>query len=197
MSKSNNKESTNNNTNEQNQQQGNQQQGNQQQGNQQQQSFNHALDQTRDNIRRTTDEARQDIPRYAQTISELQEQSIQAAREITDSFIEFQKQAVSSFQSATTPNYEKINRQNWATWTSPQRYSEMWARAASNYADNAVAFMRLANDTAFANIEAYRSVVNQTRENAQQISQIGRRNAQVYEEIARQCSSMANSATTG
>lgn len=188
MSKSNNKESTNNNTNEQNQQ-------HQQQGNQE--SLHRALDQTRDNIRRTTDEARQDIPRYAQTISELQEQSIQAAREITDSFIEFQKQAVSSFQTASAPNYEKINRQNWATWTSPQRYSEMWARAASNYADNAVAFMRLANDTAFANIEAYRSVVNQTRENAQQISQIGRRNAQVYEEIARQCSSMANSATTG
>lgn len=189
MSKSNNKESTNSNTNEQNQHQ------QQQQGNQE--SLHRALDQTRDNIRRTTDEARQDIPRYAQTISELQEQSIQAAREITDSFIEFQKQTVSSFQTATTPNYEKINRQNWATWTSPQRYSEMWARAASNYADNAVAFMRLANDTAFANIEAYRSVVNQTRENAQQISQIGRRNAQVYEEIARQCSSMANSATTG
>jgi hypothetical protein len=43
-----------------------------------------ALDETRDNIRRSTDEARREIPRYTQAVNEYQEQTIQASREIAD-----------------------------------------------------------------------------------------------------------------
>jgi hypothetical protein len=38
-----------------------------------QQAINKALDETKDNIRRTTDEARKDIPRYTQIVNEYQE----------------------------------------------------------------------------------------------------------------------------
>src|SRR5919112_6440405 len=45
-------------------------------------AINQALDETKDNIRKTTDEARSPIPRYTQSVNDYQEQTIQAAREI-------------------------------------------------------------------------------------------------------------------
>ena len=45
----------------------------------QQQSINRSLDEPKDNIRRTTDEARKDIPCYSQAVNEYQEETIQAA----------------------------------------------------------------------------------------------------------------------
>ena len=60
-----------------------------------------ALEETRDNIRKSTDEARKDIPRFTQAASEYQEQTIEAAREmaareIADTLLESQKQILGS-----------------------------------------------------------------------------------------------------
>ncbi len=54
---------------------------------------------TKNNIRRATDEARKDIPRYTQAANEYQEQTIQTAREIADNFLESQKEIINSLQS--------------------------------------------------------------------------------------------------
>ena len=50
-------------------------------------AVNRALDETKDNIRKTTDEARRDIPRYTQAVNEYHEQTIQAARDIADNYL--------------------------------------------------------------------------------------------------------------
>jgi hypothetical protein len=47
-----------------------------------QQSLNRVLEETRDKIRKSVDEARNHIPRYAEIVNDYQEQAIQAAREI-------------------------------------------------------------------------------------------------------------------
>lgn len=47
-----------------------------------QQSLNRVLEETRDKIRKSVDEARSHIPRYTQIVNDYQEQVIQAAREI-------------------------------------------------------------------------------------------------------------------
>ena len=46
----------------------------------QQQAVNKALDDTRDNIKKTTNEARKEIPRYTQIVNDYQENTIQAIR---------------------------------------------------------------------------------------------------------------------
>ena len=57
-----------------------------------QQAINKALDETKDNIRKTTDEARKDIPRYTQIVNEYQEETIQAARQMADNYLESQRE---------------------------------------------------------------------------------------------------------
>jgi S-ribosylhomocysteine lyase LuxS involved in autoinducer biosynthesis len=55
-------------------------------------SVDRALDETRDNIRRTIEEARREIPRHTQAFNDYQEHSLQTAREVTDRYLENQKE---------------------------------------------------------------------------------------------------------
>ena len=66
---------------------------------QQQDAINKTLDNVLNNVKRTTDEATREIPRYSQRIAEYQEQTIQTIRDIASDCIEAQKQVISSFQS--------------------------------------------------------------------------------------------------
>ncbi|HJT86022.1 MAG TPA: hypothetical protein VJ697_16195, partial [Nitrososphaeraceae archaeon] len=67
--------------------------------NQQQNAINKTLDNTLNNIKRITDEATQEIPKYTQRIAEYQEKNIQTVKDIASDVIEAQKQVVNSFQS--------------------------------------------------------------------------------------------------
>ncbi|MGB8034763.1 MAG: hypothetical protein WCF03_13190, partial [Nitrososphaeraceae archaeon] len=106
-----------------------------------------ALDETRDNIRRSTDEARREIPRYTQAVNEYQEQTIQTSREIADNYIDSQNQIINSLQSAWVPFAENTYRVFWNYWVSPRRTTELYARAVSSVADNTIAVTRLVNNT--------------------------------------------------
>ena len=66
-------------------------------------SINRSLDQTKDNINRSIDESRNQIPHYNNIVNNYQEQTLQAAREISENFIESQKSIINSIQSAWIP----------------------------------------------------------------------------------------------
>ena len=72
--------------------------------NQQQDAINKTLDNTLHNVKRTTDEATREIPRYTQRIAEYQEQTIKTIKDIASDFIEAQKQVIGSFQSQVDRN---------------------------------------------------------------------------------------------
>ena len=76
--------------------------------NQQQDAINKTLDNVLNNVKRTTDEATREIPRYTQRIAEYQEQTIQTIRDIASDCIEAQKQVIGSFQSQVDRNSRAI-----------------------------------------------------------------------------------------
>ena len=71
---------------------------------QQQDVINMTFDNTLNNIKRTTDEATHEIPRYTQRIAEYQEQTIQTIKGIASDFIEAEKEVIGSFQSQVDRN---------------------------------------------------------------------------------------------
>src|SRR5215216_7225039 len=95
---------------------------------QKQLAINKAFDETKNNIRRTTDEARKDIPQYTQIVNEYQEETIQAARQMADNYLESQREIINSFQSALVPEIETANRPDKSNWTSPRNVTEQHAR---------------------------------------------------------------------
>ena len=153
----------------------------------QQQAVNRALDETKDNIRKTTDEARSQIPRYTQAVNDYQEQTIQATGEIADNYVEAQKQIINSFQSALTPYVENVNATtttNWTTLFSPRRMSEVYANIVSTFANNVITATRVTNNMIFANMEAFKTSLQQAKESAKDFSRIGVNTAKTFEQTS-------------
>jgi hypothetical protein len=156
-----------------------------QQQEEQRQSVNNALDETRDNIRRSIDEARKDIPRYTQAANEYQEQTIQTAREIADSFLESQKEIINSLQSAWVPAVERTYGVFWNYWMSPRRITDIYARAVCIMIDNTIAATTVVNNTVFSNLHAFKTSIQNTRDNLKEFSRIGVNAARTYEQTSR------------
>ena len=152
---------------------------------QQQQSINKSLDETKNNIRRTADEARKDIPRYTQIVNEYQEETIQAARQMADNYLESQREIINSMQSALLPQIEATNRVVTSNWTSPRHVTEDYARLVSAFADNTIAVTKLVNNAVFANLEAFKTSVQTARDNVKEFSRIGVNSAKTLEQVSR------------
>ena len=156
----------------------------------QQHLVSRSLDDTRNNIRKTTDEARSQIPRYTQVVNDYQEQTIQAVREIADNYVEAQKQIINSIQSAYTPYVENVNASaaaaptNWTTLFSPRRMSEVYANIVSTFANNVITATRVTNNMIFANMEAFKTSLQQAKESAKDFSRIGVNTAKTFEQTS-------------
>jgi hypothetical protein len=152
---------------------------------QQQQAINKALDETKNNIRRATDESRKDIPHYTQVVNDYQEQTIKAGREIVDNYVETQRQIIDSVQSAWVPLVENAYGVFWNYWVSPRSITELYTRAVSSFADNTIAATRLANNTLFVGMEAFKTSIQTARDNTREISRIGVNSSKTFEQVSR------------
>ena len=128
--------------------------------NQQQDAVNKTLDNTLHNIRRSTDEARREIPQYTQRIAEYQEKTIQTVKDIASDFIEAQKQVVSSFQS-------QVDRNSGGVWDlyNPQRIAENNAVVVNNFTSYLLNTSNLINNALASNMRVYNTALEQTRDN--------------------------------
>ena len=127
---------------------------------QQQDAINKTLDNTLNNVKRTTDEATREIPRYTQRIAEYQEQTIQTVRDIASDYIEAQKQVIGSFQSQVYRNNNGV----W-NWFNPQRIAENHAVAVNNFTSYLVNTSNLINNALASNMRVYNTALEQTRDN--------------------------------
>ena len=158
----------------------------------QQQAVYKALDKARDEIRRSVNESRKEIPRVAEAVSEHQQSTIDAAREIADTYIESQKEIINSVQSAWSPLVESFDRTNWNTVFSPGRVSEIYAYIVSSYADNLVTATKLANNAMFANMETFRASLQQVKHSLKGLSKIGVNAAKTLEHTSAETVRLAN-----
>jgi hypothetical protein len=130
---------------------------------QQQDAINKTLDNTLHNVKRTTDEATREIPRYTQRIAEYQEQTIQTIKDIASDFIEAQKEAIGSFQSQVERNSGNSNGL-WDLYN-PQRIAENHAVMVNNFTSYLLNTSNLINNALASNIRVYNTALEQTRDN--------------------------------
>ena len=128
--------------------------------NQQQDAINKALDNTLHNVKRTTDEATREIPRYTQRIAEYQEHTIQTVKDIASDCIEAQKQVIGSFQS-------QVDRNTNGVWNlfNPQRIAENHAVMVNNFTSYLLNSANLINNALASNMRVYNTALEQTRDN--------------------------------
>ena len=98
-------------------------------------SISRALDQTKDNINRSIEESKNQIPQYNNVVNSYQEQTLQAAKEISENF-KSQKTIINSIQSAWRPFNERFITLN-ENWNSPDAVANVYSTFVSIFADNA------------------------------------------------------------
>ena len=158
-------------------------------------SVNRSLDETKDNIKKSIDESKNQIPRINNIVNSYQEQSLQTAREISEEYIDSQKEIISSLQSAWRPineNYSSIV----TSFASPDSITKAYTKFVSNWADNAVSAIRLTNNIIFSNLDSMKSVMQQAKDNSKHLSNLSVNTAKTFEQNSRQLTSAAKDAAT-
>ena len=148
-------------------------------------SLKQTFDESKKSIDESIKEARNQIPRYTETVNQVQEQTLQATKDIAENYLEYQKQTIDSFQSVSTPYIHNVNNQFLNNQDYFRRMPEMYTKLVNNYAENTIAMSRIFNDMAFSNIELFKNVVDNTKKQSKQLAEIGKRNVSVYERIER------------
>lgn len=148
--------------------------------------INIALDETKSTVRKTTDEAVKEIPRFTKAVNEYQQETIQASKDIADSFLDSQKEVIHSMQSLWVPYIENVQNSYLSYWGSPQRFTENYARAVSNTTDYTIAVTRIANNNLFASMNAWKNSVQHIRDNAKEFSRLNANVANTFENVARE-----------
>ena len=150
-----------------------------------QESVNQSFDETKDNIKKSIDESRKQIPKINDIVNSYQEQSLQTAKEISEEYIDSQKQVVNSLQSAWRPYNEAFNGfvTNFCT---PETAVKAYTTFVSTVADNTVSAIRLSNNVIFSTLDAWKPVLQQTKDVSRHISNMGVNTARTFEQNSRQ-----------
>lgn len=148
-------------------------------------SINRSFNETKDNIKKSIDESKSQIPRINNIINSYQEQSLQATKEISEEYIDSQKQVVNSLQSALRP-YNEIYNGLVTNFFSPEAAINAYTRFVSNIADNTVSSIRLSNNVIFSTLDAWKPILQQAKDVSRYISNTGVNTARVFERNSKQ-----------
>jgi hypothetical protein len=150
-----------------------------------QESVNKSFDETKDNIKKSIDESRKQIPKINDSVNSYQEQSLQTAKEISEEYLDSQKQVVNSLQSAWRP-YNEIYNGLVTNFYSPEAAMRAYTTFVSNVADNTVSVMRVSNNVIFSTLDACKPLLQQTKDVSRHISNMGVNTARTFEQNSRQ-----------
>ena len=145
-------------------------------------SISRALDQPKDNINRSIEESKNQIPQYNNIVNSYQEQTLQAAKEISENFIESQKTIINSIQSAWRPFNERFITLN-ENWNSPDAVANVYSRFVSIFA---VITIRVTNNTIFSNMDSWKSVLQQAKDNLRRLSNLSVNAGKIFEQNSKQ-----------
>ena len=126
---------------------------------QEQQAIETVLDETKKAIKKTVSEAKREIPRYTQAIGQLQEETIQATKDIGYDCIELQREAANLI-----PKLQERYLSYAMPWMSPTLVTEYYSRMVDNFVDNAVSATNLANNLVMINTESIQRLADSNRE---------------------------------
>lgn len=168
----------------------------QQQAERLQESTKRMLDETKQNIQKSLEEARSQIPRYNQAIYNYQEQVLAATGEIATSYIDTQNAIIHAFNASVAPYFENIQntyRQYYSI--NPQNVQEFYSQTISNIANNGVTVVRLVNNTIFTNFDLLKTSWQQATDNVKEISRVTSNTARAFEQSNKEVSSAAAATT--
>ncbi len=150
-----------------------------------QHTLHRSLDETKENVNKSIDEARTQIPRFTHVVTNYQEQVLQSTGKMVEDYVEAQKSVMNAVFNSANPYYENANRM-FSYWFSPRVSAEIYARLVSNIVENVSASARIGNDILFGNIEALGNDFERAQRHTKEFTRINADTAKAIENTARE-----------
>ncbi|HET7285126.1 MAG TPA: DUF2795 domain-containing protein, partial [Nitrososphaeraceae archaeon] len=91
---------------------------------------------------------------------------------------------INSLQSLWAPFAENIYKTNYAWWLSPRNMTEIYSKMVSNFAENIITATRLVNNTVSANMGAFKTSMQQTKDSTKDFSRMAVNAARTFEQTS-------------
>ena len=117
------------------------------------------LDETKRAIKKTANEAKREIPKYTETMAGLQEETIQATKEIGYDLIELEKEA-----ATLVPKFQERFMSYYVPWAYPKLVTEYYSRMVDSYVDNVISATNLMNSLVVFNMENIQRLADSAKE---------------------------------
>ena len=126
---------------------------------QEQEAIETVLDETKRTIKKTVNEAKREIPKYTEAMSQIQEETIQATKEIGYDLIKLQREAAS-----LVPKFQERFMSYYVPWAYPKIVTEYYSRMVDSYVDNVISTTNLVNSLVVFNMESIQRLADSTKE---------------------------------
>ena len=126
---------------------------------QEQEAIETVLDETKRTIKKTVNEAKREIPKYTEAMSQIQEETIQATKQIGYDLIELQREAAS-----LVPKFQERFISYYVPWAYPKLVTEYYSRMVDSYVDNVISATNLVNSLVVFNMESIQRLADSTKE---------------------------------
>ena len=126
---------------------------------QEQEAIETVLDETKRAIKKTVSEAKREIPKYTEAMAGLQEETIQATKEIGYDLIELQREAAS-----LVPKFQERFMSYYVPWANSKLVTEYYSRMVDGYVDNVISATNLVNSLVVFNMESVQRLADSTKE---------------------------------
>jgi hypothetical protein len=141
-----------------------------------------AFDEAKDSTKKAAKDVKKEVPRYAEAINSYQEKMLEAAREITENYIDSQKEIISLFrQSKWVSRLRDTNEVRQPNLLSLSWMTEAFTKMTSTFMDNMIAELRLLNNMLSLNTEIYKTSLRQIKDNMNMFSKVAVDNAKTFE----------------
>ena len=117
------------------------------------------MDETIKTIKKTVNEAKREIPKYTEAMSQIQEETIQATKQIGYDLIELQREAAS-----LVPKFQERFMSYYVPWAYPKLVTDYYSKMVDSYVDNVISATNLVNSLAIVNMENIQRLADSNRE---------------------------------
>ncbi|PWU79347.1 MAG: hypothetical protein DLM72_17865 [Candidatus Nitrosopolaris wilkensis] len=138
--------------------------------------INKTFDEAKNTARKAIEETHRDLPRYMQTVTDNQEQTVTAAKDTIENYLESQREITNSFQTTWNSFFDNY------FWMSPKRITETYARVISSFSDETIAAIRIWNNIMLTNTGTIKMSMQHIRDNTREISRIAVNAAKMLEQ---------------
>ncbi|HJU33568.1 MAG TPA: hypothetical protein VJ695_00455 [Nitrososphaera sp.] len=162
-----------------------------------------SIDETKNNIHKSIEESRRELPRYSQIVTDFQNEAADASLEIADNFLESQKDVINSIQSTWYSVAERTHGGSgiggaggnfWTTgmmgkmmpFFSPDEMANIYARTIGAVTEAYVASTRMVTNMMFAGMETTRATTNYARQNTKEATRITSNTARAFAQNAKE-----------